>query len=192
MIHARIREIRKAKGLTLQEVAERVRPQPTTAQTIGRLETGARALTLDWVDKIAAAMQVDPADLLALPDDGDLLVKADVGADGRVRDSAEGVVALRLFAQSPIALRVSANLGQYRQGDTVVCERVEDGSVDRGLGLDCYAEDRAGQRYFGKLGPGSQAGHYSLLPLSPGGILHQDLRLTLIAPAVTLIRPLSR
>ncbi|MBK1638716.1 Xre family transcriptional regulator [Rhodothalassium salexigens DSM 2132] len=192
MIHARIREIRKAKGMTLQQVAERVRPQATTAQTIGRLETGARALTLDWVDKIAVALQVDPADLLALPDDGDLLVNANVGADGRVRESQEGVVALRLFAHSPIALRVSVNLGQYRDGDTVVCETVGEGDADAALGLDCYAEDADGNRYFAKLAPGSRAGCYSLLPLSPGGVLHQDMALTRIAPAVTLIRELSR
>ena len=37
-----IRDIRRAKGLTLQEVADRCVP-PTTAQTIGRLETGTRA-----------------------------------------------------------------------------------------------------------------------------------------------------
>ncbi|RYD56142.1 MAG: XRE family transcriptional regulator, partial [Sphingomonadales bacterium] len=34
-----IREVRRAKGLTLEDVAQRCSP-PTTAQTIGRLETG--------------------------------------------------------------------------------------------------------------------------------------------------------
>ena len=67
MLHIRLREIRKAKGLTLQQVAERVRPTPTTAQTIGRLETGMRTLSIEWVEKIAAALEVDPAELLALP-----------------------------------------------------------------------------------------------------------------------------
>ena len=38
---SRIRDVRRAKGLTLADVAERCKP-PTTAQTIGRLETGTR------------------------------------------------------------------------------------------------------------------------------------------------------
>ncbi|MFN3800012.1 MAG: XRE family transcriptional regulator, partial [Sphingobium yanoikuyae] len=37
----RIREVRKAKGLTLEQVGLLCVP-PTTAQTIGRLETGTR------------------------------------------------------------------------------------------------------------------------------------------------------
>ena len=41
----RIREVRRAKGLTLLDVAERCAP-PTTAQTIGRLETGTRTVEL--------------------------------------------------------------------------------------------------------------------------------------------------
>ncbi|HKX36332.1 MAG TPA: helix-turn-helix transcriptional regulator, partial [Rhizorhapis sp.] len=40
-----IREIRKAKGLTLEDVAQRCDP-PTTAQTIGRLETGTRTVSV--------------------------------------------------------------------------------------------------------------------------------------------------
>ncbi|MGE5722614.1 MAG: helix-turn-helix domain-containing protein, partial [Sphingomonadales bacterium] len=39
----RIREVRRAKGMTLQDVAGRCDP-PTTPQTIGRLETGTRTV----------------------------------------------------------------------------------------------------------------------------------------------------
>ncbi|MBX9885807.1 MAG: helix-turn-helix domain-containing protein, partial [Novosphingobium sp.] len=44
----RIRDIRRQKGLTLADVAARCAP-PTTAQTIGRLETGMRSLSLGWM-----------------------------------------------------------------------------------------------------------------------------------------------
>ena len=47
-----IRAVRRAKGLTLEEVAQRCDP-PTTAQTIGRLETGTRTLSLGWMNRIA-------------------------------------------------------------------------------------------------------------------------------------------
>ena len=51
----RIREIRKARGMTLADLAAACRP-PTTAQTIGRLETGMRTLSTRWMERIAAAL----------------------------------------------------------------------------------------------------------------------------------------
>jgi transcriptional regulator with XRE-family HTH domain len=55
----RIRDIRKAKGMTLADLAAACDP-PTTAQTIGRLETGMRNLSLGWMNRIAAALGVEP------------------------------------------------------------------------------------------------------------------------------------
>ena len=55
----RIRDIRRQKGLTLAEVAARCDPA-TTAQTIGRLETGMRSLSLTWMNRIAEALEIDP------------------------------------------------------------------------------------------------------------------------------------
>ena len=54
----RIRDIRKQKGWTLADLAEACVP-PTTPQTVGRLETGMRNLSLKWMDRIAAALGVD-------------------------------------------------------------------------------------------------------------------------------------
>ncbi|MGZ3196058.1 MAG: helix-turn-helix domain-containing protein, partial [Croceibacterium sp.] len=59
----RIRDVRKEKGMTLAQVGAACDP-PTTAQTIGRLETGMRNLSLDWMNKIAAALGVEPEMLL--------------------------------------------------------------------------------------------------------------------------------
>ncbi len=61
-----IREVRRTKGLTLDDVARRCDP-PTTAQTIGRLETGTRTVSVGWLNRIAAALGVDSADLVTLP-----------------------------------------------------------------------------------------------------------------------------
>ncbi|MEL0253381.1 MAG: helix-turn-helix transcriptional regulator, partial [Novosphingobium sp.] len=54
----RIRDIRRQKGMTLADVAARCAP-PTTAQTIGRLETGTRSLSLSWMNRIGSALGVD-------------------------------------------------------------------------------------------------------------------------------------
>jgi transcriptional regulator with XRE-family HTH domain len=63
----RLREVRRARRMTLHEVAARCEP-PTTPQTIGRLETGARTLSVGWLNRIAKALGVEAADLVALPE----------------------------------------------------------------------------------------------------------------------------
>ena len=59
----RIRDIRRQKNMTLADVALACDP-PTTAQTIGRLEAGMRNLSLVWMNRIAATLQVEPETLL--------------------------------------------------------------------------------------------------------------------------------
>src|SRR3546814_1010359 len=76
-----IRTVRRARGLTLEEVAQRCEP-PTTAQTIGRPETGTRTLSLGWMNRIAKALGVEAAELVQLPQDTQLSITAHLGADG--------------------------------------------------------------------------------------------------------------
>ena len=68
-----IREVRRARGFTLEQVAARCSP-PTTAQTIGRLETGTRTVSVVWLNRIAEALGVEAADLVRLPDQAELPV----------------------------------------------------------------------------------------------------------------------
>ncbi|MFX4817117.1 helix-turn-helix transcriptional regulator, partial [Acinetobacter baumannii] len=70
-----IREVRRARGMTLDDVARACVP-PTTAQTIGRLETGTRTVSVAWLNRIAAALGVTAADLVQLPARADLPVAA--------------------------------------------------------------------------------------------------------------------
>lgn len=58
----KIRKIREELGLTLEQVAE---ISGTSAQQIARLEVGDRRLTDDWMRRIAPALGVPPAALLA-------------------------------------------------------------------------------------------------------------------------------
>lgn len=191
MLHARLREVRKAKGLTLDEVARRIKPKPTTAQTIGRLETGMRTLTLDWVQRIAEAMGVDPAELLALPQGGDVVVEGLVGADGRVLKKDEGVVTLRLGAQEPVAIRIDANQGQYRVGDVIICEAHNRENVADLVGCDCLVEDGEGRQFFGKLAALERGNRADLLPLGAAGAPIRGLSVSRIAPATVLVRQLT-
>lgn len=148
MIQSRIREIRKARGLTLQQVAERI---GTTAQTIGRLETGMRTLSIDWVERIAGALEADPSELLAMPEGGDIEVSGQISAGGVVAMGRGGVIVPRMIAKSPVAFRVAENMGQYRAGDVVVCDTLDPDQHDKAEGRDCYIVPASGKGMFGRV-----------------------------------------
>lgn len=57
----RIKELRRARGLTLQKLAEKA---DTTNQQISRLERGERRLTTDWMERLGHALDCDPAALM--------------------------------------------------------------------------------------------------------------------------------
>ena len=149
----RIRDIRRQKRLTLAEVAERCVP-PTTAQTIGRLETGTRNLSLVWMNRIAAALEVDP----------ELLVKGEA-AEGpkliaRLGDSgAEALTAPRdailptaLEGEGTlVALAVEASAGEYRAGDQIWLRQVEPEGFARLLNRDVLAPRPGGRFAFGRM-----------------------------------------
>src|SRR3954453_584942 len=78
---ARIREVRRARGMTLDDVAQACEPQ-TTPQTIGRLETGTRTVSVGWLNRIAGALGVEGGDLGKLPDREDVPVAAILEHDG--------------------------------------------------------------------------------------------------------------
>ncbi len=87
-----IREVRRAKRMTLADVAAACVP-PTTAQTIGRLETGTRTVSVGWLNRIAAALGVTAADLVTLPDRVDVPVAASLdpaGAHATPRSATTG------------------------------------------------------------------------------------------------------
>lgn len=145
-----IRDVRRAKGLTLEEVARRCDP-PTTAQTIGRLETGARTVSVGWLNRIAAALGVDAADLVRLPDRPDLPVAALLGPDGAEAPRAAMRAAPPVPAAGMIAVEVTASVGDYRAGDTLWCRRLAPGSFAEALHRDVLAPGRAGAFAFGRL-----------------------------------------
>lgn len=191
MLHARLREIRKEKGMTLQQVAERVKPQGTTAQTIGRLETGMRTLTVDWIEKIAGALGIDPSELFAFPAAGDVVIGGLVAASGAVLDREEGILPLRPAMQAPVAVRIGDGMGQYRAGDIIVCETLTEERIHRADGADCLVTDDEGHRHFGKLIPTRDRSVVTLAPLAPTGTIKHDMRVTAIAAAIALVRTLS-
>ena len=191
MLQSRLREIRKARGLTLQTVAERIKPHGTTAQTIGRLETGRRTLSVEWVERIAEALECDSSELLALPEGGDLEISGCVTRGGRFEAKPVGTLALRLAARDSIALRISDVMGQYQPGDIVVCNHIPKSDFSAAEGCDCLVRLENNRQYFAKIARGQKTGTFTLLPLAASGKTVADIVLTMIAPAALLHRNLQ-
>lgn len=61
MANNRIAELRKAKNMTQEELAELAN---TTVNNLGKLERGARRLNQDWLNRISEALDCDPSELI--------------------------------------------------------------------------------------------------------------------------------
>ncbi|WP_298015875.1 helix-turn-helix transcriptional regulator [uncultured Parasphingopyxis sp.] len=183
-----IREIRKAKKLTLAEVAERCDP-PTTAQTIGRLETGMRTVSVGWLNRIADALGVDAGDLVKLPERADLPVAAILDADGC--DAPRHEIALPLPRPEPgmVAVQVRTGVGDYRAGDEIWCARLEPEQFATALNRDVLVPRPAGRFLFGRL-IGREGDRLQLLPLGAGGRQQVISDPAWIGMAVKMVRAL--
>lgn len=60
-VAAKLRAERKARGMTLSQVAEKVGTSP---QTVQRIETARMTVSTEWVQRICAALELDPETLL--------------------------------------------------------------------------------------------------------------------------------
>lgn len=184
----RIREVRRAKGLTLLDVAERCKPS-TTAQTIGRLETGTRTVSVAWLNRIAAALDVTAGDLVELPDHADLPVAAILDADGINAPRREAVIAPPAPAAGMIAIQVEAGIGDYRAGDIIWCQRVGPDEFAMLLNRDVLLPRPAGRFIFGRL-INRDGTMLQILPLGAGGKQQVITDPAWAAYAVRLIRAL--
>ena len=163
----RIREVRRAKGMTLLDVALACDP-PTTAQTIGRLETGTRTVSVGWLNRIADALGVTAGDLVELPDRADLPVVALLTRDGAQAPRREAVVTPPLPEGDMVAITVEDGFGDYRRGDTIWCAKVAPGGFAKMLNRDVLLPRSAGRFVFGRL-IGRDNDRLQVLPLEPGG-----------------------
>ncbi len=163
----RIREVRRAKSLTLADVAARCTP-PTTAQTIGRLETGTRTVSVGWLNRIATALGVDAADLVKLSERADLPVAAILGADGAQAPRHEQVVAAPGPSAGAVAVVVESGIGDYRAGDEIWCDCVDADGFATALNRDVIVPRPAGRFVFGRL-IGREGNRIQVLPLGAGG-----------------------
>ena len=162
----RIREVRRARGLTLDDVARRCDP-PTTAQTIGRLETGTRTVSIGWLNRIARALGVEAQDLVDSRDASDLEVVAVLGPTGANAPRKTAIVIPPRAEEGQIAIIVVGGVGDYRAGDEIWCDRLNPSDSARALNRDVLVPRPAGRFLFGRLINRDEE-KLQILPLEPG------------------------
>ncbi len=149
----RIRDIRKEKGLTLAEVAEACDP-PTTAQTIGRLETGMRNLSIKWMDRIAAALGIAPEMLVRSEQAGHPQIVARLTDSGAaaVDNERDAILPIDLGSGRPLmVLAIETSQGEYRAGDQLWLRQIDPADAQRAINRDVLTPRKGGRFAFGRL-----------------------------------------
>ena len=149
----RIRDIRKEKGMTLADVAAACEP-PTTAQTIGRLETGMRNLSLVWMNRIAAALEVEPEMLVRskeIPQPQFIARLTDAGAEPLAKPR-DAILPTALETGTPlVCLAIETSAGEYRTGDQVWLRQLPPEDTARMINRDVLVPRKGGRFAFGRL-----------------------------------------
>ena len=184
----RIREVRRARGLTLDEVAQRCEP-PTTPQTIGRLETGTRTVSVGWLNRIAKALGVEAQDLVEGGEAAELRVAAILGPGGAIAPKRTAIIVPPHVGDGQIGVLVAASIGDYRSGDELWCETMQPEDFARALNRDVLIPRPAGRFMFGRL-INRDDQRLQILPLDPGGRQQVVANPPWLGVAIKLVRNL--
>jgi hypothetical protein len=153
--------------MTLEDGARACEP-PTTPQTIGRLETGTRTVSVGWLNRIAKALGVDAQDLVQGGHSADLKVAAVLGPNGAVAPRRAAIVIPPRIDEGQIAVTVAASVGDYRAGDEIWCDSIQPDAFGRALNRDVLVPRPAGRFLFGRLINRDEE-KLQILPLETGG-----------------------
>jgi transcriptional regulator with XRE-family HTH domain len=184
----RIREVRRARGMTLDDVARACDP-PTTPQTIGRLETGTRTVSIGWLNRIASALGVEAEDLVQGGEAAELNVAAILGAHGATAPKRSAIVVAPRIDDTQVAILVAASTGDYRAGDEIWCEVLQPDDYAQALNRDVLIPRPAGRFLFGRLINRDEE-KLQVLPLEAGGRQQVVANPPWLAVASKLVRSL--
>ena len=149
----RIRTIRKDKGMTLADLAAACTP-PTTPQTVGRLETGMRTLSIDWLNRIAGGLGVAPELLLASETRDAAMVVARLTSEGAepLPSPREAVEPLAMLGDGAVhVVEVESAVGEYRAGDRLWMRDLPAEERARAINRDVLVPRPGGRFAFGRL-----------------------------------------
>lgn len=172
-MQTRIREFRKLRGMTLKELADKIN---TTPQTVQRLETANMTVSTDWLEKIARALLVEPADLLGTRSSREIQLIGRIGDQGRinrVQQEQTSIIHLDVPADNPVAARLDANIGYFEAGSVLIANRFREADMDNAHGVDCLVAVADGPVLLRKLIRGRENG-WTLVPHENGLEIQYD------------------
>jgi hypothetical protein len=153
--------------MTLEDVAKACVP-PTTPQTIGRLETGTRTVSVGWLNRIAQALGVEAQDLVERSENSELKVAAVLSAGGASAPRRTAIVVPPRADGAQVAIIVTGGVGDYRAGDEIWCDALQPDDYGRALNRDVLVPRPAGRFLFGRLINRDEE-KLQILPLEAGG-----------------------
>jgi hypothetical protein len=174
--------------MTLDDVARNCEP-PTTPQTIGRLETGTRTVSVGWLNRIANALCVDAQDLVQASEAAQIEVAAILGPGGAMAPRRAAIFVPPRVGERQVGVIVSSSIGEYRSGDEIWCDTLEPPDYGRALNRDVLVPRPAGRFLFGRL-INRDDEKLQILPLEAGGRQQVIANPPWIAVAAKLVRSL--
>ena len=153
--------------MTLDDVAQKCEP-PTTPQTIGRLETGTRTVSVGWLNRIANALGVDAEDLVQAREAAQIEVAAVLGPGGATAPRRAAIFVPPRGGSGQVGVIVSASIGDYRSGDEIWCDTLDASDYAQALNRDVLVPRPGGRFLFGRLINRDEE-KLQVLPLEAGG-----------------------
>jgi len=175
----RIRHFRRRQNLTLKDLADSV---GTTPQTISRLETEVMTLSADWLERLAVALGVHPADLLESPDRPDVPIIGVLGPNAALtRATPDETLLFELRGETPVAVRLSHAAGPYVAQEILVASRLSGADMAQAVGRNCLCGLSDGRILLRRVVQGDSA-TFTLVPLDPGGEISYNQTVQWLAP----------
>lgn len=185
----RLKHYREKKGLTQQQLGERLN---SGRSTIVKLERGERPLTPSWLDRLSKELDCSPLDIMGdeVPVVGKIgaggsIIYEDVGSDDTIKRPPETPGIL-------IGLEVAGEsmLPKYDPGDVIFISRDNDGVDPQDVGAYCACRLLSGETYLKKLAKGSRTGLYTLRSLNGSDM--EDVELEWATPVRASIPKAAR
>lgn len=186
-MQTRIRELRKRRSLTLQQLADLV---GTTPQTVQRLETANMTVSMEWLSRFADAFGVRASDLIADDRNRNIPLLGRIGRDGtlhaRPGNQSSDTVALDVPAEDPVAVQLEADVGDYPAGALLIGNRLSGPDIVNAHGHDCIVMLANGLVLLRRLICHNNS--ISLVPIEPSGDVRFDADIAWAARLTMLLR----
>lgn len=185
----RLKELRDAKGLTQEQMAERL--EISTGLYNG-LENGKRRMNADYIEAAAAIFGIRPSELIEDPPQP-IAVAGRVGAgaqvpltdayakgDGLYHVAAPEMLMKRGAPKGIVAVEVEGDsmAPMYQPGDVLFYTRhAHDGIPDEDIGRPCVVEDEEGMAWVKQVKRGTEPGLFHLISLNPDAETRHNVRI---------------